>query len=88
MKELPLIFHWGRQLEKEMSILPLAFCRQDDLLLSWGKISVQHLQKLQDCGMNMPEVAQCSFDKKVPALNKRHDLFGHGAGVLIFMISY
>ncbi|MCH2209636.1 MAG: ferritin-like domain-containing protein, partial [Lentisphaerales bacterium] len=63
---------WGRQLEKEMSVLPLVFCRQDDLLLSWGKISVQHLQKLQDCGMNMPEVAQCSFDKEVPALHKRH----------------
>ncbi|MCM8531357.1 MAG: ferritin-like domain-containing protein [Lentisphaeraceae bacterium] len=63
---------WGRQLEEEMSLLPIVFCKKDDLLYTWKDVSVQHLQKLQECGLTIPEVATADFDNPVEALEKRH----------------
>jgi uncharacterized ferritin-like protein (DUF455 family) len=63
---------WGQILEKDMSLLPLVFTRQDDLLLTWSKPSTEHLQKLQSSGLLVPEIQQCPFDKPFAALKKRH----------------
>ena len=63
---------WGEQLERDLSLLPLIFCRQDDLLLTWEHVSVEHLQKLQNMGLTLPEVSHCEFYKPVKALAKRH----------------
>ena len=63
---------WGEQLEKDFSLLPLIFCRQDDLLLTWERVSLSHLRKLQGLGLIVPEVKQCDFVKPVTPLEKRH----------------
>ncbi|MCM8538354.1 MAG: ferritin-like domain-containing protein [Lentisphaeraceae bacterium] len=63
---------WGRQLEEEMSLLPIIFCKKDDLLYTWKDISVQHLQKLQECGLTVPEVSTADFRNPLKALAKRH----------------
>ncbi len=62
---------WGVQLEKDLSILPIVFAGQDDLLYSYQTISPQHLLKLKNTGFSLPQIEITQPGEILPPLHKR-----------------
>lgn len=62
---------WGRTLEKDLSILPIVFCSEDDLLYVYRDNSVAHLKKLKASGFDLPEIKLTEIGRPLEALEKR-----------------
>ena len=62
---------WGNALEEDLSILPLVFAGQDDLLYMFRKPSVDHLKKLKNMGFELPQIKVTSPGEMVKKLDKR-----------------
>ena len=62
---------WGRALEADLSILPIVFCSQDDLLYTYSDNSVDHLKKLKGLGFELPEIRKAEIGQALKVLHKR-----------------
>ena len=62
---------WGIQLEEDLSILPLVFAGHDDILYSYRNFSVEHLHKLKNMGLELPQIEVIKPGESIKALKKR-----------------
>ena len=62
---------WGKALEEDLSILPLVFAGQDDLLYMFRDVSVDHLQKLKNMGFELPQIKAIETGEQTKELTKR-----------------
>lgn len=62
---------WGKNLEEDLSILPLVFAGQDDLLYMYREPSTIHLKKLKNLGFELPQIKVIETGSVVKKLSKR-----------------
>ena len=62
---------WGKSLEEDLSILPLVFAGQDDLLYMYREPSTTHLKKLKKLGFELPQIKVIETGNVVKKLSKR-----------------
>jgi hypothetical protein len=63
---------WGQALERDLSLLPLVFAGEDDILYVPEEIPTEHLQKLKDSGFALPQLIVAPASASLAPLPGRH----------------